>query len=55
MGLLYLGIGVYMEEDIRSCIYCRYADENYHDWKLYCVRHDCFLNRYSVCEDYDEY
>lgn len=48
-------MGDYMEEDIKTCVFCRYCDDNYHDWKKYCLRHDSFLDNYDVCNDYYEY
>ena len=43
-----------MEEDIKSCLLCRYCDDSYHNWKWYCVRHDFFIENYHVCDDYYE-
>lgn len=53
--VLLIKIGDYMEEDVKSCIFCCYCDDNYHDWKKYCVRHDSFIDNYDICNDYYEY
>lgn len=39
---------------MESCISCKYADDNYHEWKLYCVMHEFYLSEYDVCDDYEE-
>ena len=41
-------------EDVQSCIDCKYCDENYHNYELFCVYHDFWIYDYNVCSEYEE-
>lgn len=40
-------------ENIQSCLYCKYCDENYHEYKDFCVYHDFWIHDYNVCSEYE--
>lgn len=40
-------------EDVKSCILCKYCDENYHAFKLFCVYHNFWIDDYNICNKYE--